>query len=75
MSSTPKRSRYSVMNRIISVRGGRAPSRKHARSLEDLIRLPQLRDLLLQLLDPRRRVSRDTGLGTGVDLVAALPQP
>ncbi|WP_349429019.1 DDE-type integrase/transposase/recombinase [Microbacterium sp. LWS13-1.2] len=28
MSSTPKRSRYSSMNRIISVRGGRAPSRK-----------------------------------------------
>ena len=37
MSSTSKRSRCSLMNRVMSVRGGRAPSRKHARSLEDLV--------------------------------------
>ena len=74
MSSTPKRSRYSLMNRIISVRGGRAPSRKDARSPEDLVRLPQLRDLLLQPLDLRRRIRRQPGLHARVDLEAALPE-
>lgn len=63
------------MNRIISVRGGRAPSRKHARSLQDLVRFPQLGLLLLELLDPGGGIGRDTGLGAGIDLVTALPQP
>src|SRR3546814_342354 len=48
---------------------------KHTRSLEDLVSLPQLRDLLLQAFDLRSRFGRDAGLHPGVDLVAALPQP
>ena len=54
---------------------GRAPSRKHARSLENLVRLPQLRDLPLKLLDPRGRLARDPLLGARIHLGLTLPQP
>src|SRR5215217_1865499 len=52
IGSTPKRAVWVSMNITASARSGRAPARKGARRLQDLVRAPQLTILTLELREP-----------------------
>src|SRR5207249_7333619 len=72
MSSTSKRSRRSSMKRVISG-ADRAPGRKHARLLEDLVRLAEFPVLFLELGDALPFVRGGSRAGPAVDLGLADP--